>query len=292
MSKFKGTLEQFGLLKGKIGKTLSELKAELRDVTNQPEARLKLQESRHGKLYSTVSFAATVVKEYIFFNFISTKSFVRSNRKSTASAAKSETTEASESTYTATEAHAESVPTADLKVDEHTKSDSNMRPIAAPTAIAQRKRKLAFALSALLDACKRGALNHARKIDISAEAVMSAAKGIDTESKRAFDTKVTPIASDAPGICTESDRAMYSAPSVIIADVPTIDTNGEAGIDSKSVCFVGCGNSYAIEYQREKGGSASYARMAIWIEPEVVDGVLILRQAYSATQKGNVLEVI
>lgn len=291
MSKFKGTLEQFGLLKGKIGKTLSELKAELRDVTNRPEVRIKLQESRHGKLYSTVSFAATVVKEYIFFNFISTKSIVRSNRKSTASAAKSETTEASESTYTATEAHAESVPTADLKVDEHTKSDNNVRPIAAPTAIAQRKRKLAFALSALLDACKRGPLKRVRKIDISTVLVMNAAKGIETESKRKSVTKVTAITNDAPGICTESDRAMYSAPSVIIADAPTIDTKREAEISSKSAIVGGCGNTYAIEYQREKGGSASYARMAIWIEPELVDGVLILRQAYSATQKGNVLEV-
>lgn len=291
MGKFKGILRQGGVFSAKVGKNDLQKTAQLRDVTNQPVATITREKSPLARLLVTTPvFTAILEKTYIIYRFVSAKSLVKSIRKSSAFAAKAITSKVNKRTATANNTHAFSAPAVDLEIEKQIKADNSVRPEAATTAIAKPRKKIPFAVNVLLLACKRRACEHTRTSNIRTRRIMFTAKGLRTHRYGACNRNVTAIACDAPGICTEINRRSCGNRTIIAENAPTIDAAREVNASAKSEIIGYCAKTYRPEYQ--KGNSPTcYARMSTWIDPEVVDGVLYLRQAHSVTQIGSVLEV-
>ena len=182
-------------------------------------------------------------------------------------------------------------PAAEVYSEKQIIIDKKAEADAVLPAHAFAAKKIVPKKAAGLVAYMRAAAYYVSVVKMKIAAVLGTAAGpvITGQVKNIIGKTANAVAADSKIIKRDNEIAMNKAARGSAAAAN--DTSAArlvlmekaAGANTAGVFNIGIKSSVGI---------GKTAVMATWIYPEVVDGALIIRQAYEVTQTGNVLEVI
>lgn len=291
MSKYKGTLQHLNAFKGKISRYVLELKAQLTDVGPQFRGSIKRQNFFDGKLHSTFSLAGIIKKVYVAFCFFKAKKRVRVKHDANLSA----------------------VSIAEMKAPKKAKDRINAPLINAGTESTAARSSVKASTTARLVAYFKGNLAFIKKIFTPHEASLTTVKSAVASYQEEVEMKSTAdIQAADTAICQSVNKIECQVKAAgIVADTNTTAVNKiiKPKVKAAGSTAVTSNASIVKEIKAETTAAAVAARaaeisihavpkvshtakLAMWGDPVLENGVLILKQAYSATQNDDVLEVI
>lgn len=189
------------------------------------------------------------------------------------------------------EAWGGTAPAQEMKADTDFVVAHDAQQIAVHTADAKANVKIGTAVYAFLVSYRRAACVYIKQLFMGLKAKAIAAPGRIARYVEAIKVGRTSkaIAADS-SIAASRDNAFLLESEAVGCTAPAIDTTVESiVVESVSATAIPAAVT-AMEIQKATTTTHG-AKMATWIEPVVIDGVLYLRQAYSATVENGVLVV-
>lgn len=270
MSIFSGKFHKLPGVKGKLTDRTPELRATMEQVDNGPKATVNRVAGITGA-FSRVGrwFKAEVRPLDILYRFLAARQTVRQTHSAKETTAPAVTMEADSEATSRVEAPLTEQPTAEVKVDS--------QPYAS--------------VFARLVAYNRAAAVYIKHIFMGRTAELSAAHGAVVKYHKAMKLSRISEAEAAESAIMESRFNSFTAESEATASAAPAETTGAARtIPAEVTANASQADAIDVNIQTEPG-TGHAAKMATWIDPVVEDGVLILRQVYSATQENKKLGV-
>ena len=267
---YKGSINPVGGFDGKVKKKSPSFNIGIIPIKKFSNAGIRpiLKYKTSVKKYSY--FDAFVKKLNVIFHFLSVKSTIFEKHKSNAISAEAVDVEV----YSTIQASKE----------------APLIPNPANGIVVNQKERLS--VSAKLVAYRRAVCKYIKKLFFKTTAKLQSALGAVTKYIKAIKLKLTSKAIAAESAIVESkfnevqigcEAAGSSAPAHIVPEIEsTFSAERKAKASTAAVVPVNIDSLPEVAHS---------AKMATWIEPVVVDGMLILRQVYSATPKNNILVV-
>lgn len=269
MKLFNAKIQQLNVLKGEIREKVLGLKARILPDSTIPKAEVTQITPYTGKWYKRISFRGTMEMVYIFYRFMYARVGAWLGVKAKAISAPAKTVE---------------IDSKILSVEEAPLSSNEAAEI-----VANKAEK--FTAVAKLVAYYRAAVVYISNILMGHSATLSAAPGASVQYQGEFHNEHTARADSAKVAIVESRYNRFTADSVAAGcAAPGEQTTAQEEFTAESTATADSAAAMGVNIQAATG-TANAAKMATWMEPVVVDGVLILRQAYSATMNNDVLEV-
>lgn len=270
MKHFKGTIQRLNALKGEAWRKLLDLTAQFMPDTNKPEAEIMARKQYSGFWIIRKGFSATMRPIIVLYRHLYAKARVVMGHKAQASAVHAETIEIESAIQTATET-----------------------PLSCASAKSmQVHRKERVSVQAALSAYRRAGLAYFRRLFFGVLASPGTAPGKNVPAYRGamrLQRKATAEAADSAIV--ESNTRLQTATEARGAvagseTVPAVSMSFSAKHTAQPGKAAVVGANISRTFQTRHS-----ARMATWMEPVLIDGVLYIRQAYSATMNNGVLEV-
>lgn len=270
MSQYKGRIQRLNVLKGRMLKKLKGLKISILPINTQPKAEIKPLNKYRATWDKGISFGGMVKRLNAIFRFLSAKDRIINKH----------------------EAKAISAPAVDVKADSAIQASEAAQLAAHPAKEIAVNQKPAFSVSAKLVAYRRAGLKYIKQLFFKRKAELTAAPGTAVKyaetvklnrTSKAIAAESAIMESRFNKVQTGSEAAGSSAPAHI---VPAIKDT----VTAKHTATASTGTAVDVNVDSLQQVTHS-AKMATWIDPVVVDGVLILRQVYSATKEKNILVV-
>lgn len=218
-----------------------------------------------GEIYNVIAKPL-----FVFYRFLSANGIIRSRHTAEANIAPAVEIEADSAIKASKAAPLAAHPAKGISVDQKERVSVYAKLVAYRRAACVYIKQLFFKRTAELIAAPGAVAKYSKAVKLNRTSKAIAADSAIMESR--FNT-----------IAHSYEAAGSSAPAQI---VPAVESNFRATHTAKpataKVVGVNINNALRVNHS---------AKMATWIDPVVVDGVLILRQAYSATQEENVLVV-
>lgn len=246
-----------------------ELTAEIAQV-GQITGKVQKVPGFSGVMFLKRTYSAVIEAAQAAYRFLKARSKIIAGHKATADAA----------------------PGAEIKADRITASRVAAEVCAHDAEEMQATRKVGVSVLSRLVAYNRAAVVHLAKIITGKKAEATTAEGISASYHETAILERTYNAEAAPGKKAGCKREIQL--SVVSTGSAA---SAVAGGASRYTCTetqaqAGAAETQALAVDMNADTVECSAMAVFWIYPEVVDGVLILRQAYSATQTDDVLEVV
>lgn len=270
MSQYNGFLKRLGGFKGNISRKDANINIEISPENKKINLSFVLPVKYGAKIVTTTVFFGAVKRINAIYRFIAAKSALIIGRK------------AKPITAPATLAESENVF-----------YSSNEAPIAthpATNATVNHVEKLS--VFAGLVAYNRAACTYIKNVFMGCTANMISAVGAVAKYRKWMQLESTYKAEAADSVIMESRFNAFTAESEAVASsAPAVDTPAvETVFTAESTATVILVGVSCVNAQEEQP-TANAAKIATWAEPVVVDGVLVLRQSYSATKENKKLVV-
>lgn len=290
MSRYKGTLRQLNVLKGKITHNVKELKAYITDANNLPEVTVRNRTLYQATWTSKRYFAATLRKMYIFYRFCKSKITIAVKSNAKLDASKAGELKAEEDISVGVSAPLVGADTKSIKVNHSFTASTTARLVAYYRGVLFGVKWVVIQTKANLTAVKGAVAEYRKKIKIQTTANAKAADSAVCESRNnvACQVKAAGSATDSNGavahkvIKAKVDAAGRAADTAIVSFVKEIKAEATAAASAVRT----------FEVSADAVANVSHnAKLVVWADPVLEDGVLYIRSVYSATQTGDVLEV-
>lgn len=188
-------------------------------------------------------------------------------------------------------AKASTAPTVAGQADNAVKAETSAQAASVPTVAAKldRRERVSVCARAVAYALVLG--RYVRGIAVGFRATPEAAPGAVAKYRRPVVIQQTAKATQSPGAIAESRKNKIPTAAVVAGQF-AVTVPGSATMDAKAELTAAATTVYPVAGVVDTRINVTFtAKGAYWFYPEVVDGVLILRQAYSASKNGNILEV-
>ncbi len=265
----KGKFQKITLVNGRLS-LKRKLSASLEQSTLSPSGQLTKTDGFSGRMTRAGQwFAATVEKVNVLYRFLSASDQIRTSLK----------------------AMATSAPAKQVRADSSLTADTTVSMSTQPTVNASAKRSMHLFHFARLVAYNRAAAAYIKGILMACMGSLSTAIGVAAGYIKSVRIELKAAAQAAPATIAEG-RFNYIATEVKAA--PIVALGQPVGIvesfaDAHAATVL---QAPAVLIQHQSSlAMTGRASMATWVDPYVENGVLILRQAYSATQENDVLVV-
>lgn len=267
---YKGSISRLSGFGAKLKEKLPAIKATITLFENAPKAKIKPISQYNATIKKSVSFAGVIKKLNLIFRFFSAKARIVNKHKANATSALSVDAEAKSTIKASKETQISVHPSKEISVD-------------------QKER---LSVSAKLNAYRRAGCRYIKKLFFKRKSKAIAAPGTIAKYSKILKLE-------------KSSKAISAGSSIMESQFNMIAHNHEAAGGSAPAHIVpAIENTFSAEHMAKasKGTTVDVnidsllnvnhdAKMVTWIEPVVVDGVLILRQAYSATKENDILVV-
>lgn len=270
MSIYSGKLRRLGKLGGSLTDKKPQLRVKITPLNDTPKVTLSSRGGFSAKWAMAGRFFTGATRPLdILYRFVAASVAVLTGRKSKAI------------TAPAQEIEADSAPVAGVD------APLTARPVQEVTAHARPHA----AVWARLAAYNRAAAVYIVKIFTGRLSRAVAAPGVLTEYRKRMDLERVSKAETAGSAIMESRFNSFTSKDEALANTaPAEETATHRVTPAAHTAKTTTAAAVSVPIDSPIMAAPS-AKMATWIDPVVIDGILYLPQAYSATKNGNILEV-
>lgn len=188
-------------------------------------------------------------------------------------------------------AMANAAPTVELQADNAVQAEASAQAATVPVVAAKVDRAERVGVFARAVAYALAVGRYIRGIAVGFRAAAGTAPGAVAKYRRPVVIQRTAKATPAPGAIAESRKNKIPTATVVCGQFAEAIPGGTT-MDAKAELTAAATTATPVAGVVDlRLNVVLSARAATWEDPVVVDGVLILRQAYNATVKNGILEV-
>lgn len=265
-----GFLKRSSWLKGDISRKKVNINVEIRPENKKGILSFSIPAKYEIKFVNSTVFSGVVKKINAIYRFLSSKSELIMGHEANPTTAPAKLVEVDSTVRMDKEAPLATHPAKAITADQKERFSVYAKLVAYRRAGCRYIKKLFFKRNSKLQAAPGAVAKYAEDVKFDRTSKAIAAESAIMESH--FNTIANgyeAVGSSAPAQIVPATENTFSA-----EHTATAETAGTIGTDTDSTFK-----------------SAYGAKMATWQEPVVIDGVLYLRQVYSATKQNGVLEV-
>lgn len=269
MKYLKAIIQRLNGLKGGISEKALGLEARIHAAETKPKVEITLTKLYVGKWHKRIGYRAAFRLLDVIYRFLSAPAKILTGRKAKATAA----------------------PAVTIDIDSEFRSDTDVQMATHPATEIAIDQKEKLGVLAAIAAYRRAAAVYVSKIVFRVSAGAIAAPGAIAKSRKAMKLSGKYKMEAADGAIAESRfnriRHKYSAG---ICHAPTIGAAAGRTITEETTATAIQAAAVDVEINNPLMAGRG-AKMATWIDPYWDGDVLVIKQAYSATQADDGLVV-